>query len=99
LAEALSKAPQPPRVLISASAIGYYGDRGEEILHEDSPPGAGFLAEACRAWEAASQPANDAGIGTGQMRFVVARSPRGGALSTLLPPVRMGSGGKIGIGR
>src|SRR6266478_9967662 len=61
LAEALSKAPQPPRVLISASAIGYYGDRGEEVLHEDSPPGAGFLAEACRGWESASQLAADAG--------------------------------------
>ncbi len=99
LAEALSKAPQPPRVLISASAIGYYGDRGEEILHEDSPPGAGFLAEACRAWEAASQPANDAGIRTVQMRFGVVLSPRGGALSKMLPPFRMGLGGKIGNGR
>ena len=99
LAEALSKAPQPPRVLISASAIGYYGDRGEEILHEDSPSGAGFLAEACRAWEAASQPAADAGIRTVQMRFGVVLSPRGGALSKMLPPFRMGLGGKIGSGR
>src|SRR5256885_8399793 len=83
LAEAIAKAPQLPRVLISASAIGYYGDRGEEILHEDSPSGPGFLAEACRAWEAASQPANDAGIRTVQMRFGVALSPRGGALSKI----------------
>jgi uncharacterized protein (TIGR01777 family) len=99
LAEALSKAPQPPRVLISASAIGYYGDRGEEILLEDSRPGAGFLAEVCREWEAASQPANDAGIRTVQMRFGVVLSPRGGALSKMLPPFRMGLGGKIGSGR
>ena len=99
LAEALTKAPQPPRVLISASAIGYYGNRGEEILHEDSPPGAGFLADVCREWEAASQPANDAGIRTVQMRFGVVLSPRGGALSKMLPPFRMGLGGKIGNGR
>src|SRR5437667_2496531 len=99
LAEALTKAPQPPRVLISASAIGYYGDRGEEILHEDSPPGAGFLADVCREWEAASQPAADAGIRTVQMRFGVVLSPRGGALPKMLPPFRMRLGGRIGNGR
>ncbi len=99
LAEALTRTPQPPRVLISASAIGYYGDRGEEILHEDSPPGVGFLAEVCREWEAASQPAADAGIRTVQMRFGVVLSPRGGALPKMLPPFRMGLGGKIGNGR
>jgi len=99
LAEALTKAPQSPRVLISASAIGYYGDRGEEILHEDSPPGTGFLADVCRQWEAASQPAADAGIRTIQMRFGVVLSPRGGALQKMLPPFRMGLGGKIGDGR
>ena len=99
LAEALTKAPQPPRVLISASAIGYYGDRGEEILHEDSPPGAGFLADVCREWEAASQPASEAGIRTLQMRFGVVLSSSGGALQKMLPPFRMGLGGKIGNGR
>jgi hypothetical protein len=99
LAEALTKAPQPPRMLISASAIGYYGDRGEEILHEDSPPGAGFLAEVCREWEAASKPASDAGIRTVQMRFGVVLSSTGGALQKMLPPFRMGLGGKIGSGR
>ena len=99
LAEALAKAPQPPRVLISASAIGYYGDRGEEILQEDSRSGTDFLSEVCREWEAASQPASDAGIRTVQMRFGVVLSPRGGALSKMLPPFRMGLGGKIGNGR
>jgi uncharacterized protein len=99
LAEALAKAPKPPRILISASAIGYYGDRGEEILHEDSSSGIGFLPEVCREWEAASQPAADAGIRTAKMRFGVALSPTGGALQKMLPPFRMGLGGKIGNGR
>jgi uncharacterized protein len=99
LAEALAKAPQPPPVLISASAIGYYGDRGEEILRENSPSGIGFLPEVCREWEAASQPATDAGIRTVQMRFGVVLSPTGGALQKMLPPFRMGVGGKIGSGR
>ena len=99
LAEAIAKAPQPPRVLISASAIGYYGDRGEEILHEDSPSGTGFLPEVCRDWEAASQPAADAGIRTVQTRFGLVLSPTGGALQRMLPPFRMGVGGKIGNGR
>jgi uncharacterized protein len=99
LAEALAKAPQPPRVLMSASAIGYYGDRNEEILHEDSSSGTGFLPEVCREWEAASQPAADAGIRTVQTRFGLVLSPTGGALQKMLPPFRMGLGGKIGSGR
>jgi len=99
LAEALAKAPQPPRVLISASAIGYYGDRGEEILHEDSSSGRGFLPEVCREWEAASQAAADAGIRTVQTRFGLVLSPTGGALQKMLPPFRMGVGGRIGNGR
>ena len=99
LAEALAKAPQAPGVLISASAIGYYGDRGEEILHEDSSPGTGFLPEVCREWEAASQAAADAGIRTVQTRFGLVLSPTGGALQKMLPPFRLGVGGKIGNGR
>ncbi|OLB20356.1 MAG: TIGR01777 family protein [Acidobacteriales bacterium 13_2_20CM_55_8] len=99
LAEALAKATQPPRVLISASAIGYYGDRGEEILQEDSRSGTDFLSEVCREWEAASQPAVDAGIRTVQTRFGLALSPTGGALQKMLLPFRMGLGGKIGSGR
>jgi uncharacterized protein (TIGR01777 family) len=99
LAEALARSPQAPRVLISASAIGFYGDRGEEILREDSRSGTGFLPEVCREWEAASQPAADAGIRTAKMRFGVVLSPTGGALQKMLPPFRMGLGGKIGNGR
>lgn len=99
LAEALATAPQPPRVLISASAIGYYGDRGEEILREDSQSGTGFLPEVCREWEAASQPAADAGIRVVQTRIGVVLSPTGGALQKMLLPFRMGVGGKIGSGR
>ena len=99
LAEALAAAPQPPRLLISASAIGYYGDRGDETLREDSPSGSGFLPEVCREWEAAAEPAAKAGIRTVQMRFGLVLSPSGGALQKMLPPFRMGVGGNMGNGR
>ena len=99
LAEALAAAPQAPRVLISASAIGYYGDRGEETLREESSSGSGFLPEVCREWEAAAQSATKAGIRTAQMRFGVVLSASGGALQKMLPPFRMGVGGNIGSGR
>src|SRR5437899_239332 len=74
LAEALAHAPQQPRVLISASAVGYYGDRGDETLDEASPSGNGFLPEVCRQWEAATRPATQAGIRTAQMRIGVVLS-------------------------
>jgi len=99
LAEALAVAPQAPRVFISASAIGYYGDRGEETLREESSTGIGFLPEVCREWEAAAEPATRAGIRTAQMRFGVVLSASGGALKKMLPPFRMGVGGNIGNGR
>ena len=99
LAEALAKAPQPPRLLISASAIGYYGNRGEETLREDSSSGDGFLPEVCREWEAAAEPASKAGIRAVQMRFGVILSALGGALQKMLLPFRMGVGGKVGNGR
>jgi hypothetical protein len=99
LAEALAQAPRRPQVLISASAIGYYGDRGEEALREDSPSGDGFLPEVCREWEAAAQPAVSAGIRTAHLRTGVVLSPAGGALKAMLPPFRMGLGGKVGSGR
>ena len=98
LAEALAQAPQRPRVLISASAIGYYGDRGDEILHEASPSGNGFLPEVCRQWEAATQPATQAGIRTVQMRIGVVLSSVGGALPKMLLPFRLGVGGNMGSG-
>ena len=99
LAEALAAAQQRPQVFISASAIGYYGDRSEETLHEESSSGRGFLPEVCREWEAAAEPATKAGIRTAQMRFGVVLSASGGALRKMLPPFRMGVGGNIGSGR
>ena len=99
LAEALAQAPQRPRVLISASAIGYYGDRGEETLREDSASGSGFLPEVCREWEDATEPATKAGIRTVQVRFGLVLSRSGGALQKMLPPFRMGIGGNMGNGR
>jgi uncharacterized protein (TIGR01777 family) len=99
LAEALAKTAQRPRVFILASAIGYYGDRGEEILHEESPSGSGFLPEVCREWEAASKPAADAGVRTAHTRFGIVLSKTGGALAKMLPPFRFGIGGNMGNGR
>ncbi len=99
LAEALAAAPQRPRLLITASAIGYYGDRGDEILREDSSPGNGFLPEVCREWEAAAEPATKAGIRVAQMRFGLVLSASGGALQKMLLPFRMGVGGNMGNGR
>ena len=99
LAEAVAKAPQPPRVFISASAVGFYGNRGDEILREDSPSGEGFAAEICRQWEAAAQPAARAGIRTAQLRIGVVMSADGGALPKMLPAFRLGLGGRLGDGR
>lgn len=87
-----------PRVFVSASAVGYYGDRGDEVLREESSPGTGFLAEVCREWEVASQPATEAGIRTVQIRIGVVLSPDGGALQKMLPAFRMGVGGNLGSG-
>jgi uncharacterized protein (TIGR01777 family) len=98
LVHGLIEAKDRPRLLIAASAIGYYGDRGEECLREDSAPGTGFLAEVCREWEAASQPAADAGIRTAQIRTGVVLSADGGALKKMLLPFRMGLGGTLGSG-
>lgn len=99
LAAALAGLERPPRVLISASAIGFYGDRGDEPLDETSPPGTGFLADVCRAWEAATAPAADAGIRVVLARIGVVLAGRGGALATMAPPFRLGLGGVVGDGR
>ena len=88
-----------PRVLISASAIGYYGSRGEEILTENSPHGTGFLAEVGEKWEAATWTAKEAGVRVVLPRLGVVLSRQGGALAKLLPPFRLGLGGRIGSGR
>jgi uncharacterized protein len=87
-----------PQVFVCSSAIGYYGDRGNDLLNERSKPGIGFLADVCREWEAATQAAAKAGIRTVQMRTGVVLSPKGGALGAMLTPFKMGVGGKIGNG-
>jgi len=99
LCEALARLASPPKVLVSASAIGYYGDRGEEPLSEESAPGRGFLAEVCRVWEATTEPARQTGLRVVQLRFGVVLSPAGGALAKILPPFRLGLGGMLGSGR
>jgi len=99
LAEALAQAKDKPQVFACSSAIGYYGDRGEEVLNEASAPGSGFLPDVCREWEAATQSAIDAGIRTVQMRTGIVLSPAGGALGKMLPPFKMGVGGRIGDGQ
>ena len=99
LAEALAKTSKPPRVFLSASAIGYYGNRGDEILREDSSHGAGFLAEVCQAWEAAAEPATQAGIRVVHPRIGLVLGSSGGALKQTLLPFRLGLGGRLGNGR
>ncbi|RKY21207.1 MAG: TIGR01777 family protein [Planctomycetota bacterium] len=99
LAHGLAQAAEPPRQLICASAVGYYGERGDQELSEDAAPGAGFLAQVCRDWEAAAAPAADAGVAVAQLRFGVVLAPRGGALKTMLTPFRLGLGGRLGSGQ
>jgi len=99
LATLLAGLRQPPQVLVVASAIGFYGDRGEEILDESSDSGTGFLADLCNKWEAAALPAVQAGIRVVQLRFGVVLGPGGGALAQMLPIFRLGLGGRLGSGR
>ncbi len=99
LAQALAQAKIKPHVFVCSSAIGYYGNRGDEWLREDSAAGEGFLADVCREWEAATKPAIDAGIRTAQIRTGVVLSPKGGALGKMLTPFKLGLGGRLGDGR
>jgi len=99
LCESLAMIPKPPPVLISASAVGFYGDRGEQILDEGSLPGDDFLARVCREWEAATEIAAQVGIRVVLMRFGVVLSPAGGALKAMLVPFKLGFGGRVGTGR
>jgi uncharacterized protein (TIGR01777 family) len=99
LAESLTRLPQRPRVLVAASATGYYGDRDDEKLTESSPPGKGFLPDVCLAWETACQPAVNAGVRVVNIRIGVVLSRQGGALAKMLLPFQMGAGGVIGHGR
>ncbi len=98
LCESLARLSRRPKVLVSASAIGFYGDRGDETLTEDSAPGKDFLAQVCQAWEAATEPATRAGIRVVCLRFGMILSPGGGALKKMLLPFRLGAGGRIGNG-
>ncbi len=98
IAETIARMDAPPQVLVSASAIGYYGDRGDELLREESPPGTGFLADVCREWEAATNAATRKGIRVVHLRTGIALSPKGGALAKMLVPFKLGIGGKIGAG-
>ena len=99
LCDALAGLARPPKTLVCASATGYYGDRGEEALTEESLPGTGYLAEVCREWEAASDPAARKGIRVVALRIGMVLSPKGGALPRMLPLFRAGLGGVIGSGR
>ena len=99
LCETLAKLDRPPKVLLSASAIGFYGNRGDEILHEDSDSGNGFLSSVCRDWEFATKPAADKGIRVVNLRIGIVLSAAGGILAKILTPFRLGFGGTFGTGR
>ncbi len=99
LSELLAGLATPPRILVSASAVGFYGSRGDEILDENSTPGSGFLAEVCREWEAATAPAGAAGIRVSHVRFGVVLDSSGGMLKKLRRPFSLGLGGVIGTGQ
>lgn len=98
LSQTLSRLENPPKTFISASAIGFYGDRGEEILTEESPKGKGFFSDLCEKWEDATKSAKEKGIRCVHTRFGVVLSPRGGILKKLLPLFRLGLGAIIGSG-
>lgn len=99
LAQRLADLARPPRVLVSASAIGYYGDRGEELLDESATAGQSFLAQVCAEWEASAQPARNAAIRVVHPRIGLVLATHGGALAKMLTPFRLGLGGRLGSGR
>jgi uncharacterized protein len=99
LSDALANLTDPPKTLISASAIGYYGDRGDELLTESSAPGNDFLSQVCVEWEQATSHATQMGIRVVNTRFGIILDKNGGALKKMLPPFRMGLGGRIGSGK
>ncbi len=99
LSDTMAQLAHPPEVLVSASAVGYYGSRGEEALSEDEPPGAGFLPEVCVDWEAATEPAKQRGIRVVNLRIGMVLSGKGGALQPMAAAFKMGVGGRLGNGR
>ncbi|MEO8359556.1 MAG: TIGR01777 family oxidoreductase [Vicinamibacteria bacterium] len=98
LAETLAALKKPPRVFISASAIGYYGDRADRVLRESDPPGSGFLPDVCVEWEGATEPTSLAGIRVIHLRTGLVLTPKGGALAPMLIPFKLGLGGPLGSG-
>ncbi len=99
LSEGLAKLSRPPSVFVSASAIGFYGNRGDELLTEQSAPGKDFLSSVCVEWENATKPAREKGIRTIHTRFGVILDTDGGALAQMLTPFRLGIGGRVGTGK
>ncbi len=99
LAKLLAGLRRPPRTLVVASAVGIYGNRGDDVMDESSAPGTGFLANACRQWEEAASPAREAGIRVVHARFGVVLGRGPGALEKMLPIFRLGLGGRLGSGR
>jgi len=99
LARVLAALRKPPRAFLVASAVGIYGNRGDELLSESSQPGTGFLADLCQQWEAAAEPAHHAGIRVVHLRFGVVMGPGPGALQRMIPPFRVGMGARLGSGQ
>jgi uncharacterized protein len=99
LCATLARMTRPPSVILSASALGYYGDRGDELLTEESSAGRGFLAEVCRSWEEATSPARERGIRVVNVRTGIVLSSKGGMLGSLRPVFRLGLGGTMGDGK
>jgi len=99
LVEGLRRLGQPPAVLVASSAVGYYGDRGNEILDETSAPGAGFLPEVCQQWEDEANAASAFGVRVVTKRTGMVLHPSGGALAKMLTPFKFGLGGRLGSGR
>jgi len=99
LAEGMRRVAKPPKMLLCASAIGYYGSRDDELLGESAGPGEGFLAETCAAWEREAAAAEALGTRIMRVRIGVVLDPSGGALKRMLPPFRLGLGGRLGGGR
>ncbi len=99
LAESLARLSRPPKAFLCASAVGFYGDRGDETLTEESGPGKGFLPEVGQQWEESCRPAAQAGMRVVNLRFGIVMSPKGGALKKMLPPFLFGLGGRLGSGK
>ncbi len=99
LSRTLAEMQNPPRVFVCASAIGFYGHRGDDVMTEDSPPGPRFISDLCQSWENATAPAREAGIRVVNLRIGVVLSPQGGALKKMLLPFKLGGGGIVGSGK